>query len=115
MIFAVLFVLAFRWAGEALVDALTRELTWDRASAASDPDEWLGQQVQWFFDLRAASAQLAIWIGPMARDPRLSMVTPASAQWRSRVYTRVEAPGVPSVGRSTVLTRTPGRSSTSMM
>ncbi|MBX6316543.1 MAG: hypothetical protein IRY99_27060 [Isosphaeraceae bacterium] len=61
LVFTVMFVLAFRWATEALLDVLFRELTWGRASR-SDPEAYLEELFFWFFDLRAWTAQLGLWI-----------------------------------------------------
>ncbi|MEO6809995.1 MAG: hypothetical protein ABI353_12855 [Isosphaeraceae bacterium] len=59
--FGILFVLAFRWAASAVVDALVDKWTWDQSSL-DEPGSWMADRFLWFVDLRAWATQLAIWI-----------------------------------------------------
>jgi hypothetical protein len=60
LIFATLFVLAFRWGVESLIQALVEELTWD--TGPEDPSERLAGLFTWCGDLRAWTAQVGIWL-----------------------------------------------------
>jgi hypothetical protein len=58
--FGALFVLAFRWGVEAVVDALTVGLSWE--SPDDEPGGPLVAAARWAVDVRAWTAQVGIWI-----------------------------------------------------
>jgi hypothetical protein len=59
--FGIMFILAFRWAASAVVEALVDQWTWDQSSL-DEPGSWLADRFLWFIDPRAWTTQLAIWI-----------------------------------------------------